>query len=74
VRRHRPGFRPVPVRVPARVPDWLPTRGPAVRGACAVRGVAIATPHGAGLGLAVARGFAEAMGSTLAAEDTPSGG
>ncbi|KKD02181.1 hypothetical protein TN53_41965 [Streptomyces sp. WM6386] len=27
-----------------------------------------------GLGLAVARGFAEAMGGTLAAEDTPGGG
>ncbi|MFJ4918364.1 ATP-binding protein [Streptomyces sp. NPDC088725] len=33
-------------------------------------------PRGAGigLGLAVARGFAEAMGGTLAAEDTPGGG
>ncbi|MEV5936817.1 ATP-binding protein [Streptomyces sp. NPDC052079] len=29
---------------------------------------------GVGLGLAVARGFAEAMGSTLRAEDTPGGG
>lgn len=29
---------------------------------------------GVGLGLAVARGFATAMGSTLTAEDTPSGG
>ncbi|MEV0319208.1 sensor histidine kinase KdpD [Streptomyces sp. NPDC050658] len=29
---------------------------------------------GVGLGLAVARGFAEAMGSTLTAEDTPGGG
>ncbi|GHF09759.1 sensor histidine kinase [Streptomyces fumanus] len=29
---------------------------------------------GVGLGLAVARGFAEAMGGTLAAEDTPGGG
>ncbi|MFC9916711.1 ATP-binding protein, partial [Streptomyces sp. NPDC059862] len=27
-----------------------------------------------GLGLAVARGFAEAMGGTLDAEDTPGGG
>ncbi|MGW4874906.1 ATP-binding protein, partial [Streptomyces chartreusis] len=29
---------------------------------------------GVGLGLAVARGFAEAMGGTLNAEDTPGGG
>ncbi len=29
---------------------------------------------GVGLGLAVARGFAEAMGGTLRAEDTPGGG
>lgn len=29
---------------------------------------------GVGLGLAVARGFAEAMGGTLQAEDTPGGG
>ncbi|MGW0865138.1 ATP-binding protein [Streptomyces sp. NPDC002611] len=29
---------------------------------------------GVGLGLAVARGFAEAMGGTIAAEDTPGGG
>ncbi|QDY75813.1 sensor histidine kinase [Streptomyces qinzhouensis] len=29
---------------------------------------------GAGLGLAVARGFTEAMGATLSAEDTPGGG
>lgn len=30
--------------------------------------------NGVGLGLAVARGFAEAMGGTLLAEDTPGGG
>ncbi len=30
--------------------------------------------NGVGLGLAVARGFAEAMGGTLRAEDTPGGG
>lgn len=30
--------------------------------------------HGVGLGLAVARGFTEAMGGTLEAEDTPGGG
>ncbi|MGW3867514.1 sensor histidine kinase, partial [Streptomyces sp. NPDC005047] len=29
---------------------------------------------GVGLGLAVARGFAESMGGTLNAEDTPGGG
>ena len=29
---------------------------------------------GVGLGLAVARGFTEAMGGTLTAEDTPGGG
>lgn len=29
---------------------------------------------GVGLGLAVARGFAEAVGGTLSAEDTPGGG
>ncbi|MFD0533701.1 sensor histidine kinase [Actinomadura luteofluorescens] len=29
---------------------------------------------GVGLGLAVARGFTEAMGGTLRAEDTPGGG
>ncbi len=32
------------------------------------------TPGGLGLGLAVARGFIEAMGGTLTAEDTPGGG
>ncbi|MFF4548876.1 sensor histidine kinase [Streptomyces sp. NPDC001435] len=34
------------------------------------------SPRGAGvgLGLAVARGFAESMGGTLNAEDTPGGG
>ena len=31
-------------------------------------------PRGLGLGLSVARGFTEAMGGTLAAEDTPGGG
>ena len=30
--------------------------------------------HGLGLGLAVARGFVEANGGTLEAEDTPGGG
>jgi two-component system sensor histidine kinase KdpD len=32
------------------------------------------THHGLGLGLSVARGFTEAMGGTLTAEDTPGGG
>ncbi|MCC0099947.1 sensor histidine kinase [Streptomyces flavotricini] len=31
-------------------------------------------PRGAGVGLAVARGFTEAIGGTLTAEDTPGGG
>ena len=31
-------------------------------------------PGGLGLGLSVARGFTEAMGGTLTAEDTPGGG
>jgi light-regulated signal transduction histidine kinase (bacteriophytochrome) len=31
-------------------------------------------PRGLGLGLSVARGFTEAMGGTLMAEDTPGGG
>ena len=32
------------------------------------------TTDGVGLGLAVARGFMEAMGGSIAAEDTPGGG
>ena len=32
------------------------------------------TPGGIGLGLAVARGFAEAVGAELTVEDTPGGG
>jgi two-component system sensor histidine kinase KdpD len=31
-------------------------------------------PRGLGLGLTVAKGFTEAMGGTLTAEDTPGGG
>ncbi|WP_457208833.1 ATP-binding protein, partial [Nocardioides sp. P5_C9_2] len=33
-----------------------------------------ATPGGLGLGLAVARGLADAVGATLEADDTPGGG
>jgi two-component system, OmpR family, sensor histidine kinase KdpD len=33
-----------------------------------------ASPHGVGLGLAVARGFAEAIGAGLTLDDTPGGG
>jgi two-component system sensor histidine kinase KdpD len=33
-----------------------------------------ATPGGLGLGLAVARGLADAVGAELVAEDTPGGG
>jgi two-component system sensor histidine kinase KdpD len=32
------------------------------------------TPNGVGLGLAVARGFVEAMGGEILVEDTPGGG
>ena len=68
----------VPDRVDLRVID----RGPGIpvdraRPACSSRSSAWATARngsGVGLGLAVARGFVEAMGGELAVEDTPGGG
>ena len=51
---------------------------PTGRGRAPVRAVPAARrprpTHGLGLGLSVARGFTEAMGGTLSAEDTPGGG
>ncbi|BFV59272.1 sensor histidine kinase KdpD [Kitasatospora sp. CMC57] len=70
----RPGAaRQVEVRIVDRgpgVPEEAKERifAPFQRHGDAPRGV------GVGLGLAVARGFVEAMGGTLAAEDTPGGG
>jgi two-component system sensor histidine kinase KdpD len=71
---HPPGS---PARVELRVVD----RGPGVPEAAKERIFAPFqrygdAPRGAGvgLGLAVARGFVEAMGGTVTAEDTPGGG
>ncbi|MFG2718440.1 ATP-binding protein [Streptomyces sp. NPDC048416] len=82
--KYSPPGRPVTVaasvlaqRVEIRVTD----RGPGVPDAAKDRIFAPFQRHGdaprgagVGLGLAVARGFAEAMGGTLTAEDTPGGG
>ncbi|WP_416070090.1 ATP-binding protein [Streptomyces scabiei] len=64
-----------------RVEVLVTDRGPGVPGEATERIFAPFQRHGdaprgtgVGLGLAVARGFAEAMGGTLDAEDTPGGG
>jgi two-component system sensor histidine kinase KdpD len=80
--RHAPGpvsvtAGPAGARIEVRVTD----RGPGIRPADRDRLFApfqrlgdVPSGQGIGLGLAVARGLSEAMGATLAAEDTPGGG
>ena len=52
-------------------PDYLPRAFEAFSRAEESRSRAVG---GAGLGLAIARGFAEAMGGSVTAEETPGGG
>jgi two-component system sensor histidine kinase KdpD len=82
--KYSPADEPVLVAASAmadRVEVWVVDRGPGVPDEAKDRIFAPFqrygdAPRGAGvgLGLAVARGFAEAMGGTLNAEDTPGGG
>ncbi len=80
--RHAPG---APVRVlahvlPQTVEVLVVDRGPGVPDEArdrmfeAFQRLGDSSPGGLGLGLAVARGLAEALGGTLSAEDTPGGG
>jgi len=63
-------------RVELRVVDGGPgvPRGQADRLFAPFQRLGDREPRGLGLGLSVARGFTEAMGGTLTAEDTPGGG
>jgi two-component system sensor histidine kinase KdpD len=63
-------------RVELRVVDTGPgvARGQADRLFAPFQRLGDREPRGLGLGLSVARGFTEAMGGTLTAEDTPGGG
>jgi two-component system sensor histidine kinase KdpD len=80
--RHAPGAVGVTaVRVGDRIEVAVTDRGPGIRPADRDRLFApfqrlgdAPSGQGVGLGLAVARGLAEAMGGTLVAEDTPGGG
>ena len=81
--RHAPAHRPVTVtgstlagRVELRVIDRGPGIPPQTGSGCSHRsnGSTPTIPPGLGLGLALSRGFAEAMDATLVPEDTPGGG
>ena len=82
--KYSPAGRPVLVSASAiadRVEVWVVDRGPGVPDDAKERIFEPFQRHGdaprgsgVGLGLAVARGFTEAMGGTLTAQDTPGGG
>ena len=71
-----PGLLPASDRVELRVVDAGPgvPRGRSERLFAPFQRLGDREPRGLGLGLSVARGFTEAMGGTLTAEDTPGGG